>query len=672
MNSSVDNKIIERVEKLRRELNYHAQRYYVYDAPEISDYEYDMMYAELKKLEEENPSLYDPNSPTQRVGGKALDKFEKVTHTARMDSLADVFSFEETEDFCSKMSDALGAPSYSVEPKIDGLSVSLSYENGQFVLGATRGDGNEGENVTQNLRTVQSIPLTLSEPLTLTVRGEVYMPRAVFEDINAKREAEGKALMANPRNAAAGSLRQLDSKITAERRLDIFIFNFQEGSLYLDGHAPTSHTETLDRLSELGFKTLAMRTVASSYDEVAAHIKRIGDARDSLAYDIDGVVIKLDSLEERRRVGEGTSTPKWAVAYKFPPEEKETKLLDVSIAVGRTGVLTPTAELSPVRLAGTTVSRATLHNIDLIRERGIMLGDTVVVRKAGDIIPEVVRANISARDGSEREFYMPTHCPSCHEPVFFDKDDGAALRCTNSACPAQLSRSIEHFASKGAMNIDGLGPQIVELLLSNKLISDVADLYSLEVSQIETLERMGTKSAQNLVSAIDASKSAGLARLIYALGIRNVGEVAAAALADRFGTLDELTVASVEQIAELEDFGQITAECVVNFFSHPQNVALCQRLGEAGLITVNTNEPKGELLAGLSFVLTGTLPTMSRDEASELIKRAGGKVVGSVSKKTDYVVAGEAAGSKLTKAQSLGIKIISEEELLELLKDQNS
>ena len=671
MNSSVDNKIIERVEKLRRDLNYHAQRYYVYDAPEISDYEYDMMYAELKRLEEENPELYDPNSPTQRVGGKALDKFEKVTHTARMDSLADVFSFEETEDFCTKMSDALGAPSYSVEPKIDGLSVSLSYENGQFVRGATRGDGVVGEDVTQNLRTVQSIPLTLSEPLTLTVRGEVYMPRAVFEDINAKREAEGKALMANPRNAAAGSLRQLDSKITAERRLDIFVFNFQEGSLYLDGHAPTSHTETLDRLSELGFKTLAMRTVASSYDEVAAHIRKIGDARDSLAYDIDGVVIKLDSLDERREIGEGTNTPKWAVAYKFPPEEKETTLLDVSIAVGRTGVLTPTAELAPVRLAGTTVSRATLHNIDFIRERGIMLGDKVIVRKAGDIIPEVVRANISARDGSEREFYMPTHCPSCHEPVFFDKDDGAALRCTNSACPAQLSRSIEHFASKGAMNIDGLGPQIVELLLANKLISDVADLYSLEASQIETLERMGAKSAQNLVSAIDASKSAGLARLIYALGIRNVGEVAAAALADRFGTLDELTVASAEQIAELEDFGEITAECVVNFFSHPQNVALCQRLKDAGLVTVNTNEPKGDLLAGLSFVLTGTLPTMSRDEASELIKKAGGKVVGSVSKKTDYVVAGEAAGSKLTKAQSLGIKIISEEELLELLKDQN-
>ena len=675
MNSSKSEnyeKIRERVEYLRRQLTYHAQRYYVYDSPEISDYEYDMMYAELKRLEEENPSLYDPNSPTQRVGGKALDKFEKVTHSVRMDSLADVFSFEETEDFCAKMSDALSAPKYSVEPKIDGLSVSLIYENGEFVRGATRGDGIVGEDVTLNLRTVQSIPLRLNEPLSLTVRGEVYMPRAVFESINEKRAAEGRALMANPRNAAAGSLRQLDSAITAERKLDIFIFNFQEGSLYLDGHEPESHTETLDRLSELGFKTLAMRTVAHSYNEVAAHIRKIGEAREGLAYDIDGVVIKLDSLEERRNIGEGTNTPKWAVAYKFPPEEKETRLCDITIAVGRTGVLTPTAELEPVRLAGTTVSRATLHNIDFIRERGIMLGDRVIVRKAGDIIPEVVRANKDKRDGSEREFFMPTRCPSCHEPVFFDKDDGAALRCTNSACPAQLSRSIEHFASKGAMNIDGLGPQIVELLLKNRLISDVADLYSLKTADIEQLERMGEKSAQNLVSAIEASKTAGLARLIYALGIRNVGEVAATALADRFGTLEALTVATADQIAALEDFGEITAECVVNFFSHPQNIALCQRLSEAGLVTVNTAAPKGETLAGLSFVLTGTLPTMSRDEASALIKQAGGKVVGSVSKKTDYVVAGEAAGSKLTKAQELGIKIISEQGLTDMLKDQNS
>lgn len=672
MNSSVSENVIKRVEELRDKLNYHSQRYYVYDSPEISDYEYDMMYAELKRLEEENPSLYDPNSPTQRVGGKALDKFEKVTHSVKMDSLSDVFSFEETEDFCNEMEKLLGSPLYSVEPKIDGLSVSLMYEKGEFVRGATRGDGIVGEDVTLNLRTVQSIPLKLSEPLTLTVRGEVYMPRAVFEAINAKREQEGRTLMANPRNAAAGSLRQLDSSITAERKLDIFVFNFQEGELYSDGHAPVSHTETLERLSELGFKTLAMRTVAHNYDEVAKHIRKIGEARDRLAYDIDGVVIKLDSLEQRRRVGEGTNTPKWAVAYKFPPEEKETKLLDISIAVGRTGVLTPTAELSPVRLAGTTVSRATLHNIDYIRERGIMLGDTVVVRKAGDIIPEVVRANISARDGSEIEFFMPTVCPSCNEPVFFDKDDGAALRCTNSACPAQLSRSIEHFASKGAMNIDGLGPQIVDLLLKNDLISDVADLYSLKEEQIESLDRMGKKSAKNLVSAIEASKSAGLARLVYALGIRNVGEVAASALAERFGTLEALTTATAKQIAELDDFGDITAECVVNFFSHPQNIALCERLSAAGLVTVNTAAPKGETLAGLSFVLTGTLPTMSRDEASDLIKQAGGKVVGSVSKKTDYVVAGEAAGSKLTKAQSLGIAVISEEELLKMIKDQNS
>jgi len=662
------NEIKEKVKVLRDSLTYHSQRYYVYDSPEISDYEYDMMFAELKALEEKYPELYDETSPTQRVGGKALDKFEKVTHNVKMDSLSDVFSFEETEEFCDRMQAILESPSYSVEPKIDGLSVSLIYENGEFVRGATRGDGTVGEDVTLNLRTIQSIPLRLPEPLTLTVRGEVYMPRAVFEAINQKRESEGKALMANPRNAAAGSLRQLDSKITAERKLDIFIFNFQEGALYLDGHEPKTHTETLDRLSELGFKVLAMRTVASSYIEIEEHIKKIGAARDGLAYDIDGVVIKIDGLEERRIVGEGTSTPKWAVAYKFPPEEKETKLLDITIAVGRTGVLTPTALLTPVRLAGTTVSRATLHNIDFIRERGIMLGDTVCVRKAGDIIPEVVKANIALRDGSEIEFFMPTHCPSCGEPVVFDKNDGAALRCTNSSCPAQLSRSIEHFASKGAMNIDGLGPQIVELLLANEKIKDAADLYSLSVEDIEPLERMGKKSAQNLVAAIEASKSVGLARLIYALGIREVGEVAAAALAVRFGTLEALSLAKAEEISAIENFGEVTAEYVVDFFSHSQNRELCARLEAAGVLTVDISAPVGELFASKTFVLTGTLPTMSRDEASALIKQNGGKTVGSVSKKTDFVVAGEAAGSKLTKAQELGIRIISESDLLEMIE----
>ena len=665
------NEIKERVSALRESLTYHSRKYYVEDSPEISDYEYDMMFAQLKALEEQFPELYDPASPTQRVGGEALDKFEKVTHTVRMDSLSDVFSFEETEDFCRRMSEELSSVTYSVEPKIDGLSVSLIYENGELVRGATRGDGNVGEDVTLNIRTIQSIPLRLPEPLSLTVRGEVYMPRAVFEDINAKREAQGKSLMANPRNAAAGSLRQLDSRITAERKLDIFIFNFQDGDLYSDGRIPKTHTETLDRLSELGFKVLGMRTVASSAEEVIGHINKIGAARDGLAYDIDGVVVKLDGLDDRRRIGEATSTPRWAVAYKFPPEEKETKLLDVTIAVGRTGVLTPTAILSPIRLAGTTVSRATLHNIDFIRERGIMLGDTVCVRKAGDIIPEVVRANTALRDGSEREFFMPTHCPSCGEPVSFDKNDGAALRCTNSACPAQLSRSIEHFASKGAMNIDGLGPQIVELLLANGKIRDAADLYSLKVEDVETLERMGKKSAQNLVAAIEASKTVGLARLVFALGIREVGEVAAAALASRFGTLDALSRATVDEISAIENFGEVTADYVVDFFSHPQNIALCKRIEEAGVLTVDNSAPVGDLFEGLSFVLTGTLPTMSRDEASALIKQNGGKTVGSVSKKTDFVLAGEAAGSKLVKAQELGIRIISESDLLSMIENRS-
>ena len=665
----VSNEIKEKVRALRESLTYHSQRYYVYDSPEISDYEYDMMFAELKALEEQYPELYDAASPTQRVGGKALDKFEKVTHSVKMDSLSDVFSFEETEEFCQKMADILTAPEFSVEPKIDGLSVSLVYENGEFVKGATRGDGYVGEDVTMNLRTVQSIPLRLPEPLTLTVRGEVYMPRAVFEAINEKREAAGRSLMANPRNAAAGSLRQLDSTVTAQRKLDIFVFNFQEGSLYADGRAPKTHTETLERLSELGFKVLPMRCVASDSADIIAHINAIGNARDDLSYDIDGVVIKIDDLEARRQVGEGTSTPKWAVAYKFPPEEKETKLIDITVAVGRTGVLTPTAILEPVRLAGTTVSRATLHNIDFIREREIMLGDTVCVRKAGDIIPEVVRTNILARDGSERVFATPTHCPSCGEPVFFDKNDGVALRCTNSLCPAQVARSIEHFASKGAMNIDGLGPQIVELFILNGIIKDAADLYSLRCEDIEGLERMGKKSAQNLVSAIESSKNVGLARLVYALGIRKVGEVASAALASTFGTLDRIISATKEEISAIENFGEVTADYVVDFFSHSQNIDLCKRLSDAGVITVDNSTPTGDILAGSTFVITGTLPTMSRDEASALIKQNGGKVSGSVSKKTSFVLAGEAAGSKLTKAQELGIKIISEDELLEMINN---
>ena len=658
---------VKRIKELREVLTRHAKLYYVYDAPEISDYEYDMMFAELKALEQKHPELADPASPTHRVGGKALDKFEKVTHGVKMNSLADVFSFDEVESFVAKTSELVGDAEYSVEPKIDGLSVALTYRNGVLVMGATRGDGEVGEDVTLNVKTIKTIPLMLKEPLSFTVRGEVYMPRASFEKLNARREMDGESLFANPRNAAAGSLRQLDSKIAAERGLDIFVFNLQEGELYLDRENPTSHSEILDRIAELEFPVLRDRARVKGAGAVIDHINRLGELRDGLAYDIDGVVIKLDDTGLRTTVGEGTNSPKWAVAYKFPPEQKQTRLVDITVAVGRTGVLTPNAVLEPVRLAGTTVSRATLHNIEFIREREIKIGDTVTVQKAGDIIPEVVCAHKDKRSGGEVEFNMPERCPSCGERVFYDPEEGAATRCTNSACPAQLSRSIEHFASKGAMNIEGLGPQIVELLLKNKLILDVADLYSLKTEEIAELDRMGKKSAENLVASIENSKKAGLERLLYGLGIRNIGEVAAASLAARYGTLEACFDATVEEICAIEDFGEITAKCVVDFFSHETNRELCIRLIEAGLVTEATAMPSDSSLEGLTFVLTGTLPTLSRDEASKMIKARGGKVSGSVSKKTSYVVAGEAAGSKLTNAQNLGVAIIDEAQLLRML-----
>lgn len=662
------------LEALRREVAYHARKYYVDDAPEISDYDYDMLYRRLEELEAAHPEFFDPESPTQRVGGAPLERFEKVTHRVPLNSLTDVFSFEELKEYLrsaeAQLREANITPEWSVEPKIDGLSVALTYANGVFVRGATRGDGNVGEDVTQNIRTIFSLPMTLPEPLNITIRGEVYMPRAVFESINAKREAAGQTLMANPRNAAAGSLRQLDPKIAAERRLDVFIFNLQEGSLWADGHEPVSHAGTLERLCELGLPVIGERIIARTHEEIFSHIGRLGELRDGLAYDIDGVVIKLDSLAGRRVLGEGTKTPKWAVAYKFPPETKFTRLTDITVAVGRTGVLTPAAVLEPVRLAGTTVSRATLHNIDFIRERGIMIGDTVAVRKAGDIIPEIVEACPEKRDGSERPFSMPERCPSCGEPVTRDETgggEGAAYRCTNSACPAQLSRSLEHFASKDAMNIEGLGPQIIELLISAGLVRTAPDLYELKPEQLVSLERMGELSARNLTDAISRSKTAGLERLIYALGIRNIGEVAAAAMAARFGTLDGCIAATYDELCSIEDFGDITARCVLNFFSHPQNIELCRRLTAAGLVTESTAKKADDSLAGQTFVLTGTLPNMTRDEASALIKAHGGKVSGSVSKKTSYVVAGEEAGSKLTKARELGVAVIDEAALLAML-----
>ncbi len=659
-----------RVKYLREKIEYNSRLYYENDAPEISDYEYDAMFRELCELEAEFPELDSSASPTKRVGGKALDRFEKFTHTVRMGSLTDVFSYEELSDFVAKTNAILGENTeYSVEPKIDGLSVSLVYRDGVFVKGATRGDGLIGEDVTENLRTVRSIPLRLKEAIPyLNVRGEVYMPRAVFSELNAAREAEGKALFANPRNAAAGSLRQLDPKIAAARRLEIFVFNLQEGDLYSDGRVCKSHSESLDRLAELGFTVLPERKTLTGFDAISEHVKKLGEMRAELAFDMDGAVIKVNGLREREVVGEGTSTPKWAVAYKYPPEEKKTKLLSIDIQVGRTGVLTPAANLEPLRLAGTTVSRATLHNLNFIKERDIRIGDTVIVRKAGEIIPEILESVKGERDGTEIHFEMPRLCPSCNHPVVRDDSgDGAAIRCVYPGCPAQNARGIVHFASKGAMNIEGLGPQVVELLLASGKISDIADLYTLKAEDIETLDRMGKKSAENLIAAIERSKNAGLERLLYALGVRQVGEVAAEEIAIKMRTLDACMEASFDDFSAISDIGEVTATALVEFFADPKTRALCERLKEFGVKCESVTEPKKDTLAGLTFVLTGTLPTLTRDAASELIKKNGGKVSSSVSKKTSYVVAGEEAGSKLTKAKELGVKIIDENALVSMI-----
>ncbi len=658
----------KRIKELREELRYHARLYYQKDAPVISDYEYDALFRELEELEAAYPQFDDSASPTHRVGGAALDKFEKVTHRVPLGSLTDVFSHEELRAYLEKNASLAPDAAYSVEPKIDGLSVALEYVDGVFVRGATRGDGMTGEDVTHNLRTIRSIPLRLNEPLTLCVRGEVYMPRAVFEQLNEIQESAGLPLFANPRNAAAGSLRQLDPKIAASRRLDIMIFNLQDGSLYLDGHTPESHTETLERLSALGFHILPEQVCLSDFDAILDRVTALGEMRDDLSFDMDGAVIKIDNLETRAVIGEGTGRPKWAVAYKYPPEEKETTLNDITIQVGRTGVLTPTAELDPIKLAGTTVSRATLHNIGFIRDKDIRIGDRVIVRKAGEIIPEIVRRADGEHAVMTIPYEMPSVCPSCGHSVVQDASgEGAAVRCVWAGCPAQKARSIIHFASKGCMDIEGLGPQVIGQLLAAGLISDISDIYRLHADEIASLERMGDKSAENLIRAIGASREAGLERLLCAFGIRQVGEVAATAIARRFGTLERVMEASYEEFAAVEDIGDITATSLVAFFSNPDNLVLIEALREAGVKTEAVKQVSSDVLAGMTFVLTGTLPHMGRDEASALITEAGGKVSGSVSKKTTYVVAGSEAGSKLTKAQDLGVKIIDEAELLRML-----
>ena len=643
---------------LRRELERHNRLYYVEDAPEISDYEYDMLMQRLKALEAEHPELITTDSPTQKVGGEALSKFEPVQHQVPLESLTDVFSYEELFAFGERMDASLPTDhSYVVEPKIDGLSMSLEYENGVFVRGATRGDGVTGENVTENLRTVRSLPLRIENaPERLIVRGEVYMSKAVFEELNAQRELKGEPLLANPRNAAAGSMRQLDPKVAASRKLDIICFNMQ----YSSDEKYLSHTETLDAMRSMGFPVVPYKKFNDIKDCVE-RIRWLGENRGDLPYDMDGAVIKLDSLSQRAALGSTAKAPRWAVAFKYPPEKKESRVLDIVVQVGRTGVLTPKVIVEPVRLAGTTVSAATLHNQDNIDRLDLRIGDTVLLQKAGEIIPEVLSVNKAKRPADAVPFSMPTVCPECGSPVVRD-EDGVALRCTSPECPAQRLRNIAHFASREAMDIEGLGISVCESLINSGLVKDASDLYYLEAEPVAQLDRMGDKSAKNLIAAIENSKQAGLARLLCAFGIRQVGQKAAKVLASYYGDLDELMAADAEALTTIPDIGGITAGFIVNWFGNPQSQDLIHKLRAAGVSFASREEKKDDRFAGLTFVLTGTLSRFTRDEASAIIESFGGKASSSVSKKTTYVLAGENAGSKLTKAESLGIKIISEEE----------
>ncbi len=651
----------KRIDELVKLLNYHSQLYYVEDRNEITDYEYDMLQQELKGLEEQFPQFVRSDSPTQRVGGKAISIFEKVTHRVQMGSLQDVFSFEQVRSFVETVQQAVDKPQFVVEPKIDGLSVSLEYHNGELAIGSTRGDGFVGEDVTSNLKTVKSIPIKINEELPLIeVRGETYMPRNVFLKLVKEQEDNDEQPFKNPRNAAAGSLRQKDPKIAAKRKLDIFVFNVQQ----IEGKELTSHKESLDYLKTLGFKTIPDYKRVSTADEVIDCIKAIGEKRFDLPFDIDGVVIKVDDFRQREILGATAKVPKWAVAYKFPPEEKTSKLLDIELNVGRTGAITPVAVFEPVFLAGTSVSRATLHNQDFIREKNISVGDIIKVRKAGDIIPEVLGSVEKHGDGV---FTLPECCPVCGTKLVKSEEE-AAVRCPNVECPAQIFRSIVHFASKGAMNIDGLGPQIVHTLLDNKLITSVADLYTLSENKLLQLDNFKEKSVNNLLSAIEKSKSNSLDRLVFGLGIRNIGQASAKLLCDKFGDLDNIMNASAEQISEIDGFGGVMAQSVYNAFHEEHMIELIKRLKECGINTKYEKIQIDDRFAGKTFVLTGTLPTLKRSEAKALIEKYGGKASGSVSKKTDYVLAGEEAGSKLDKAQQLGIEIITEEQFKDMIK----
>lgn len=651
----------KRAQELRDKLNYYSRKYYVDDDPEIEDYEYDMLQRELKAIEDKYPDLVTPDSPTVRVGGSAENLFSKVEHRVRMESLQDAFSFAEIEEFDRRVRETERDVHYVVEPKIDGLSVSLEYTNGVLTRGSTRGDGDVGEDVTANLRTVRSIPLKIKTPLPfIEVRGEVYMPKSVFASLVTRQELDGEKPFKNPRNAAAGSLRQKDSKVTAGRGLDIFVFNVQQ----IEGAELSSHKQSLDFLREQGFHTIPFYTRFDNITDVISELKRIGEIRSGLEYDIDGAVIKVDDFAQRERLGSTSKFPKWAVAFKYPPEEKTTKLVDIEIGVGRTGVLTPTAVFEPVLLAGSTVSRATLHNQDFITEKDIRIGDEVAIRKAGDIIPEVVRVVSHAENSVP--YILPSICPSCSAPVIREEGE-AAVRCVNPECPAQLLRNVIHFCSRDAMDIEGLGDALVEKFISENLISNVADIYDITAGEIMMLEGHQEKSAKNLVEAIERSKQNDLSRLLFALGIRHIGQKAAKLLSEHFGDIDSIIAASEEEIAEIDGFGGIMAKSAAEFFSMAQTADLIERLKAAGVNMKSLKEKNDDQrFTGLTFVLTGTLPTLSRKEATEIIENLGGKASSSVSKKTSYVVAGEEAGSKLQKATDLGIPVITQDDLLKM------
>lgn len=658
-------KIENRIKELSTLLDYHSKKYYVDDCPEISDYEYDRMLRELEDLENAHPEFLSPLSPTQRVGGKALEKFEQVTHEVAMESLQDAFSEEEIYAFDKRVSDVVSSYNFVVEHKIDGLSVSLEYVNGEFVRGSTRGDGTVGEDVTQNLKTIKSIPMKLSEKIPfLEVRGEVFISKENFKKINEEREILEEPLFANPRNAAAGSLRQLVSKIAAKRKMDIFVFNIQQ----IEGIEIKTHLEGLRFLKKMGFKTILNDNLYPDIKTAFVRVREIGEERGNLPFDIDGAVIKIDDLALRKKLGSTSKFPKWAIAYKYPPEQKQTKLLDILLQVGRTGAVTPLAVLEPLKIAGTTVSRATLHNQDYIDEKDIKIGDTVIVQKAGDIIPEILSVKKELRNGSEIDFKMPENCPVCGAKVKRLKGE-SAYRCTSAKCPAQIARNIIHFVSRNAMDIDGLGPAVITQLLDRKLISDAADLYYLDASDIQQMDKMGEKSAENLLNALENSKNNPLSKLITALGIRFVGEKASKSVAKYAKNLDNLMDLSKDELKNIDDVGEIMAESIVNFFKEPQNIDLIEKLRNAGVNFEEKIQENADLrFENLVFVLTGTLSEFKRSEAAEIIEKFGGKTSSSVSKNTSFVLAGEEAGSKLDKANQLGITVIDEEKFKEMIR----